>query len=93
MSTYSEYMQQIADLQKKAEEARGAEIAQAKAEIAELMQKAGLTLADLEDSKPSRKVSAPVAAKYRDPVSGQTWSGRGRAPKWLNGRNKEDFSI
>ena len=32
-------------------------------------------------------------AKYRDPVTGQTWTGRGRAPKWLEGRKKEDFLI
>ena len=25
----------------------------------------------------------PVAAKYRDAASGQTWSGRGLKPKWL----------
>lgn len=93
MSTYTDYMQQIAELQRKAEQARASEVAQAKAEIAELMRRHGLTVADLEGTKPSRKTSGPVAVKYRDPVSGQTWTGRGRAPKWLNGRNKEDFAI
>jgi DNA-binding protein H-NS len=28
-------------------------------------------------------VRGPQAAKYRDPKSGATWSGRGRAPEWL----------
>jgi DNA-binding protein H-NS len=31
--------------------------------------------------------------KYQDPVSGSQWTGRGRAPKWLEGKNKEDFLI
>ena len=38
-----------------------------------------------------------VAAKYRGP-NGETWSGRGLAPRWLaalitSGRSKEDFAI
>ncbi len=37
-------------------------------------------------------------AKYRNPESGETWSGRGRAPQWINaakkeGRKLEDFVI
>ena len=40
---------------------------------------------------------APVAAKYRSP-QGETWSGRGRAPKWLQvaeaeGRSRDEFLI
>jgi DNA-binding protein H-NS len=31
--------------------------------------------------------------KYRDTATGQSWTGRGRAPKWLEGKNKEDFLI
>ncbi|WP_408468024.1 H-NS family nucleoid-associated regulatory protein [Paraburkholderia sp. RL17-380-BIE-A] len=27
----------------------------------------------------------PQPAKYRDPKSGATWSGRGPAPVWLSG--------
>lgn len=38
-----------------------------------------------------RTSKAPI--KYRDPATGNTWSGRGREPKWLAGRNREDFLI
>ena len=34
-----------------------------------------------------------VAPKYREPVSGVTWTGRGREPKWLVGKNRADFLI
>lgn len=39
-----------------------------------------------------------VAPKYRDPQTGQTWSGRGRSPVWMRqaleaGKSKEDFAI
>lgn len=44
-----------------------------------------------------KKTGATVAAKYRGP-NGETWSGRGLAPRWLaallaQGRSKEDFAI
>lgn len=30
---------------------------------------------------------------YRDDSTGQTWTGRGKQPKWLEGKNLEDFSV
>ena len=40
----------------------------------------------------------PVAPKYRDAVTGSTWSGRGLQPKWVQaavaaGKTLEDFKI
>ena len=47
--------------------------------------------------KSARKVSNPVAPKYRGP-HGETWTGRGLTPKWLStliaqGRTKDSFLI
>lgn len=96
MTTYQEYQAKIAELQKAAETARKNEITQAKEQIASIMREYGLTMADLgpavKAAKPV-KPRAPVPMKYRDDVTGQTWTGRGRAPKWLDGRKKEDFLI
>ena len=96
MTTYQEIQSKIAELQKQAESARKNEITQAKEKIASIMREYNLTLADLgpavKSAKPV-KPRAPVPMKYRDDKSGQTWTGRGRAPKWLEGRNKEDFLI
>jgi DNA-binding protein H-NS len=44
------------------------------------------------------KARKPVAAKYRNTATGETWSGRGRSPKWLvalenAGRNREEFAV
>jgi len=41
---------------------------------------------------------AKVAAKYRDPETGETWSGRGRPPRWLaakeaEGKRREEFAV
>lgn len=40
----------------------------------------------------------PIPPKYRDPATGQTWSGRGRTPRWLTsaegqGRHRDEFLI
>ncbi len=52
--------------------------------------------------KPSRiktvKPRKPVAAKYRNSATGETWSGRGKAPKWLvameaTGRKRDEFAV
>lgn len=31
--------------------------------------------------------------KYRDPESGATWSGRGRPPSWIEGKDRTQFQI
>lgn len=45
-----------------------------------------------------RALGGKVAAMYRDPATGQTWSGRGLRPRWLveaieAGKTLEDFAI
>ena len=42
--------------------------------------------------------SHPPRVKYRNPETGETWSGRGRMPKWLGlaeqqGRSREEFAA
>ncbi|WP_420536683.1 H-NS family nucleoid-associated regulatory protein [Escherichia fergusonii] len=34
-----------------------------------------------------------MPAKYRDPKTGTTWSGRGRMPAWLVGKQLNRFLI
>jgi len=46
--------------------------------------------------KPQKGAAAAPAVKYRNPDTGETWSGRGRMPKWMalaveHGRSREDF--
>jgi DNA-binding protein H-NS len=95
MSSYQDYQKQIAELQAKAEAARRAEVAEAKAKIQVIMSEYGLTVADLgggakQAPKAPRK---PVEIKYRDDATGDTWTGRGRAPKWLEGKDKNQYLI
>lgn len=96
MTTYQEYKEKIAELENLADAARKAELQSAKEKIATIMREYGLTLADLGGAaKPAKpvKTRAPVPMKYRDDVTGASWTGRGRAPKWLEGKDKANFLI
>jgi DNA-binding protein H-NS len=73
--------------------------------IRRLMDKHGLTIADIDAhvgcKKRGPKVDANVGvktakseAKYRDPKSGATWSGHGRAPGWIaNVKDRSRFLV
>ncbi len=99
-------MSNLQDLlaQKQALEAKIAEMQRlakqdAIAQVRELMSQYELTADDL-GARPSssRNATKPVAAKYRNKATGDTWSGRGLQPKWLKaaiaaGAKLEDFAI
>jgi DNA-binding protein H-NS len=93
MATYKALQDEIAKLQRDAEEARTNEITSALAEIRALMSEYDISLQDVENSskkKDSRFRQAPI--KFQD-NDGNTWSGRGRAPAWLKGKDKEQFRL
>ena len=94
MTTYQEYTAKIAELQELAEAARKNELAGAKAQIAAIMKENGLTIDDLrETNKKAVKAPNTVAVKYRDDATGDTWTGRGRPPRWLDGKDKDQYLI
>lgn len=93
MSSYQEYQKQIAELQRLAEQARKDEISEAKKRVRELMSEYGLSIDDLLEQKQPAKKRPAVEAKYRDDKTGSTWTGRGRKPRWLDGKDKESYRI
>jgi DNA-binding protein H-NS len=102
MSNLADLIAQKAALEQQIAEARREARASAIAQIKSLMAEHGLTLADLGGKAPAQppgtRKGAKVAAKYRDPETGTTWSGRGLQPKWLkaaldSGRKLSDFAV
>jgi DNA-binding protein H-NS len=98
MATYQELKAQAEALLKQAEVARRAEIASVVAEIQARMKEYGITLDDLKGGAKKTRTGAAVAAKYHNPANGESWSGRGRAPRWLaaelaKGRSKDEFLV
>ena len=98
MTTYKELQSQIEKLQKEAENARKTELANAIAEIHATMREYGISPEDLgfgagAKRKPMKATRRPVPPKYRNNTTGETWSGRGKPPKWMAGRDKAQFLI
>ena len=99
MSSYTELQREIARLMQQAESARKAEVSAVIAEIKAKMAEYGITAADLGSAgRSSRAKGVTVAAKYKNVATGETWTGRGKMPRWLQaevaaGRRKDDFLI
>ena len=95
MATYKELTEKIEMLQKEAAQARQSEIVHAIAEIKGKMKEYGITIADLGVAaiKKTSKAKEPVAAKFRDSVSGATWSGRGKPPRWIIDKDRSAYLI
>ena len=90
MSKYQELMEQKKSLDQQIAAARKAEAKQALEAVHALIAEFGFTAQQVFPWKARVK---KVAAKYRDPETGATWSGRGRAPKWIEGKNRQSFAI
>ena len=95
MSSYKELLSQRAELEAKIEAARQAEISAAVQLVKEKIEEFGLTADDLFGSRKTRagKPTGKVAAKYRDPRSGATWTGRGKPPRWIADKDRAQFTI
>ncbi|WP_407672494.1 H-NS histone family protein [Paraburkholderia gardini] len=42
---------------------------------------------------PRRLGRPPVPPRYRNPVTGQTWTGWGQRPAWLVGKDSREFLV
>ena len=95
MSTYKQLLAAREELEQRIEKVRKEEMAGAVNKVRELVEQYGLSEADIFP-KPTRKgggVKTPVAPKYRDPATGNTWTGRGKPPLWIAGKDREAFAI
>ncbi len=100
MTNLQQLLEQKAALDKEIEATLKHERSGAISQVKTLMEQHGLTVADLGLKKAGAgaKKGGSVAAKYRNPSTGETWSGRGLKPRWLRsavegGRSLEDFAV
>lgn len=96
---------QQAELEKQIADALQAERSAVLQQIKSLMAEHGITVADLSGKsfkvgtgKSSANAGRKVAPKFRNPATGETWTGRGLQPKWLKaalegGRKLEEFAL
>ena len=104
MTTLQQLLSQQAALNQQISAIRMEERARAIADVRALMAQHGLTVGDVTVANlvarrgAAKTPSKRVAAKYRDPVTGATWTGRGLKPKWMadavaDGKTPSDFAI
>jgi DNA-binding protein H-NS len=103
MPALQELLDQQAALNRQITALRLIERAKAIAQIYAILDEHGLTVADVSSARPAARSGTPaevkkVAPKYRDPVTGTTWTGRGLKPRWLSselaaGKTLEEFAL
>ena len=94
MPSYKQLTAQLEKLHKEVAAAREKEIALTIAEIKQKIVEYNLTAEELGfTTKRAKARKTASVAKYRNPKTGETWSGRGRSPGWLAGKNRERFLI
>jgi DNA-binding protein H-NS len=81
-----------AALEKALSEAREKEMRLALIEIVQKMREYDISLSEVLGRRPGEQ-HAEVQPKYRDPVTGATWSGRGRVPHWIVGQDRDPFLV
>ena len=93
-STIRELQKQLGQLNLLVEEARQREKQAVLAEIGEHVNEYGISEIELLRAAgfiQAKRKKAP--AKYYDPNSGKSWSGKGSRPKWLEDKNLDDYLI
>lgn len=95
-TSYKDLLAQRTALEAQIAEARKTEIADAIKKARGLVSEFSLTADDVfpQGRKPSAAKGNTVAPKYRDPATGATWTGRGKAPTWIrDAADRSSFAI
>ncbi|WP_334016303.1 H-NS histone family protein [Burkholderia cepacia] len=93
-STIRELQKQLGQLNLLVEETKQREKQVKLKQIAEDVKKYGITEIELLRAAGFAKAKRKKApAKYYDPNTGQSWSGKGPQPQWLVDKNLDDFII
>ncbi|NTZ81657.1 H-NS histone family protein [Burkholderia metallica] len=85
---------QLAELDQRIRAARRRERQAALRQVRQIVTDHALTAREVfGQSYSDRAKLFTIGAKYRDPATGATWSGRGRPPAWIAGRDRAAFLI
>lgn len=95
MPSYKELLAQRQNLEAQIEAARKSEINEALSTIHSLIKEFGLSASDVFPAGRAKSAAkgSTVAPKYRDPGTGATWTGRGKAPLWIANKDRAQFEI
>ena len=92
-----ELKSQQAELERKIKERQQADKQAVVSQISQVLRDYNISLEELVEALGGLKVrrkGTKAKAKYRDPATGTTWSGRGKEPAWIKGAaDRTPFEI
>lgn len=94
MSSYDDLIKQRELLDRQIVELQEKEKQVAIEQVKSMIEKYRIVASDLFSKKgvPS-SLTKKVPAKYRNPKTGETWTGRGKAPLWIAGHHRDEYLI
>lgn len=95
MKTYAELLADFEKLKRDIDAVREYEATLIVERVMALLEERGVDAQEIFKTAPlQRKVrKTKHNPRYWDPRTGATWSGRGRTPVWLTGKDRETFRI
>lgn len=98
MSNYQNLLAQREELDKAIAQAKALETSNAISQAKTIIADFGLKVDDVfptqrTPEKAARKSGKKVEAKYRDASTGLSWTGRGKEPRWIAGKDRTQFLI
>ena len=93
MRAFREFQAELEKLHQQSERTRRAEKAAAVERIRSLIAEYGMLPEELAGAWQGMSHAPPPTVKYRDPETGATWTGRGRAPRWMDGQDRSRFEV
>ncbi|WP_232439518.1 H-NS family nucleoid-associated regulatory protein [Burkholderia ubonensis] len=93
MENISKMFAQFEDLDREIREAKIRIVESILEDILISLRRHGVTPDILIEYAQSKRRSKAVLPKYWNPDTGETWSGRGREPKWIAGKERSKYLI
>jgi len=96
--TYKELLAQRQALEAQIAEARKNEASKAIETVRQIVSDYELTVDDVfpishSQRRRSATKGSAVAIKYRNPETGETWTGRGKPPRWIADKDRAQFLV
>jgi DNA-binding protein H-NS len=91
MKTLKELLAEKADLDKRIESIRFVESEAALLQVREFVKTFGFTVEQVFPLPGAGRIK--FKPKFKDPETGATWTGVGKPPKWIAGKDRSGFAI
>jgi DNA-binding protein H-NS len=93
VATYKELLTKKRELDIEIENARRAEAQATLESIRETVAAFGFTPEDIFGGSRRKTKSSSTTPRFRNPETGESWGGRGPRPRWLKGKDPEQFRV